>query len=289
MSTMPGRNHHSAPKFDRAPASLVRFLDKVHCLAANCLLTEQETIDHALAYTPTEDYNLWALQPAAAGGNWTAFKTAMIWLYPGASGNRKYSVNDLQNLIEEQVSVPMKTQNQFGEYYRAFLKISMFLKAKDCLTDREISNMFFQGFPLEFRREVREQLCLQNPQHHPDDPWTLDDISDAAIFVLSQHPSGGGITTVAQQNTTIVGHQATVKQEVFNVASLGKAFNNVNLVKAVALLMQKMNQNGGPVPASNTQPSGPNFIPRNNDCTFCSDSTHYMNNCASLMDYLKKG
>ncbi|PPQ71592.1 hypothetical protein CVT25_007902 [Psilocybe cyanescens] len=289
MSTMPGRNHHSAPKFDRAPASLVRFLDEVHRLGANCSLSEQETIDHALAYAPTEDYDLWALQPVASGGNWAAFKAAMIGLYPGASGNRKYSVNDLQNLIEEQASVPMKTQNQFGEYYRAFLKISMFLKAKDRLTDREISNMFFQGFPLEFRREVREQLRLQNPQHHPDDPWSLDEISEAAIFVLSRHPSGGSISGGSTQHAMSSNKQLTVKQEVFDVASLGKAFNNVSLIEAVAVLMQKMNQGTAPAPSGNVQQPAQNIFPRNNDCTFCSEPTHYMSSCASLMDYLKKG
>ena len=46
--TMPGQNHHLAPKFDGKPVSLARFLNKIEQLAEDCGLSAKQTINWTL-------------------------------------------------------------------------------------------------------------------------------------------------------------------------------------------------------------------------------------------------
>ena len=79
----------------------------------------------------------------------------------------------------------MEMSEEFGRYYQAFLKVATYLKKKDKLTDQEISAQFIPGLNYSFRVKVRAQLKAQNPTHHTDDPYSLKEISMAALFLLS--------------------------------------------------------------------------------------------------------
>ncbi|KAF8800844.1 hypothetical protein BYT27DRAFT_7227300 [Phlegmacium glaucopus] len=184
---MPAPSHHSAPKFDGKATSLIRFLDEISQLGKTSGLSDKDLIEWTLRYAPSDDYELWSMMPAVkvTPPSWNDFKDELTKLYPGATGDRKYSVIDLELLAEKQATVPMKSQAQFGEYFRAFMKIAVFLKSKSRLTDREISNMFVQGF--DYISQVRAQLRMESPGHHPDDPWALEEIAKAALFVLASH------------------------------------------------------------------------------------------------------
>ncbi|KAF8800911.1 hypothetical protein BYT27DRAFT_7262472 [Phlegmacium glaucopus] len=152
-SIMPGRNHHAAPKFDGRPASLLIFIDEIEQLAGACKLSERQTIDWTIRYAPNEERELWQMQDAVTSSIWADFKKELFDLYPGSTGERKYSVASLTN--------------------------------KSRLTDREISGYFMQGMEPSFRTEVQSQLRAENPRHHSDDPYTLAEIFSAALFVLT--------------------------------------------------------------------------------------------------------
>ncbi len=80
-----------------------------------------------------------------------------------------------------------------------FCKIVQFLKAQNCLTDREISAQFIQGFDLTFRNKVRTQLRTENPTHHMDDPYALKQICSATLFILScNHGDNIHVTETAE-------------------------------------------------------------------------------------------
>ncbi|PPQ87121.1 hypothetical protein CVT26_012086, partial [Gymnopilus dilepis] len=70
---------------------------------------------------------------------------------------------------------------------RDFVRISSFLKQKSRLTDCEAAKLFLLGLHVDIRRSVRNRLQLKNPDHHPDDPWTVKEVVDAAIFVISPY------------------------------------------------------------------------------------------------------
>ncbi|KAF8817594.1 hypothetical protein BYT27DRAFT_7063144, partial [Phlegmacium glaucopus] len=180
----PGWNHHAAPKFDGRPASLSIFLDEVEQLAAACGINEKQTIEWTIRYAPSEERELWQMQDAVATSKWIDFKKDLFDLYPGSTGERKYSVASLKTLVEDQALRSIWNAEELGAYQRSFLMIAAFLKNKSRLTDREISGYFMQGMDPSFRAEVQSQLRAENPRHHTDDPYTLAEIFSAALFVL---------------------------------------------------------------------------------------------------------
>ncbi|PPQ85918.1 hypothetical protein CVT26_000375, partial [Gymnopilus dilepis] len=181
------RRHEAAPKFDGQPLSLLRYLEEIYVLGKVSHYSDSEIIEAAIFYIPDEDYELWSQLPEASGDSWEAFKTAVVELYPGADGDRKYSFRDLEDLIEKSSSEPANNIDQFGTFYRDFIRVSSFLKRKSRLTDHEAAKFFLLGLHIDFRKSVRERLRLKNPDHHPDDPWTLKEVADAAIFVISPY------------------------------------------------------------------------------------------------------
>ena len=155
--TMPSWHDCTMPKFDRKPSSLAAFIDNISQLAAACALTDQDKIKWTVCYAPSEDAELWEMQTNYEMGNWEEFKKEIHTLYPGSTGDRKYSIVNLEALTKKQASIPMETSEEFGRYYWAFSKVATYLKKKDKLTNREISAQFILGLNYSFRVKVRVQ------------------------------------------------------------------------------------------------------------------------------------
>ncbi|KIM40035.1 hypothetical protein M413DRAFT_28573 [Hebeloma cylindrosporum] len=129
-SPLPNRSHGSAPKFDGKPWSLHHFLTEVRSLTNDRGLSDKRAIEAALTYAPTSEFELWKSLGAAKGDDWEKFVEALIKLYPGAGGDRKFSKNDLKLLVSRSSQVPMADQVMLGEYYRSFINIVTFLEEK---------------------------------------------------------------------------------------------------------------------------------------------------------------
>ena len=272
---MPTRNHHSAPKFDSKPASLSPFLDEVEQLAESCGLTGKQKIEWAVRYAPNDERELWQMQDAVGSDDWKQFKTELFELYPGSTGERKYSIANLQTLIEKHALVNIEDADDFGAYRRNFLTVATYLKKKTRLTDREISIYFLQGLVPSFRDKVQGQLKAENPTHHSDNPYSLAEISTAALFVLSSNH-----TSFAPKESS----PAPVKKETYDL-SRGYDSMNINAIaeevaKRIASL-ERLQQPpaGGQIPARS----------RLNFCIFCSDPEHYLSSCPHAAEYTQKG
>ena len=64
------------------------------------------------------------------------------------------------------------------------MAITMFLITKNCISPTEQSHVLMWGFPPELWNRVTHHLQLKLPDHFLDDPYTLEEIHDAAQFVL---------------------------------------------------------------------------------------------------------
>ena len=180
---MPSRLHHSAPKYDGNPALLYIFFDDIDQLAETCHLSESQKIKWAIRYAPSGDRELW--EYFGTSSTWIDFQTNIRVLYPGSDRDRLYSHDDLTSLTETYAATTMDSTESFGKYYRAFCKISYFLKSKNRISDDEISIQFMSGFNFAFRKKIDAQLRAETPTHHPDDPYELSRIYSAAVFILS--------------------------------------------------------------------------------------------------------
>ncbi|KJA14554.1 hypothetical protein HYPSUDRAFT_108447, partial [Hypholoma sublateritium FD-334 SS-4] len=209
---MPGRSHHSAPKFNGKPWSLKRFLNEVRELGKERSLSEHQTILAALSYAPLEDYELWKSLGSASGQQWEPFVAELCTLYPGSDGDRKYNRENLDALTCSSALVPMTDHLQFGEYYRSFLTITTFLKSKNRISDQECSSKFLEGLHYRFRAELGDYLRIKEPSHHIDDPWALTTLYKSALFVLSNHlrcikveiPGGHVVDAILDDGSQIV-------------------------------------------------------------------------------------
>ena len=168
----------------RHPCSL--FLDEGEQLGEACGLTPKQKIEWAIRYAPNKERELWEMQESVGTKEWTKFKKELYELYPGSSGERKYSIVNLQLLIEKQLSSCIEDAEDFGVYWRSFLTVATYLKKKSCLTDREISIYFLQGLEKKFHDKVQGQLRAENPMIHSDDPYSLSEISGSPICALVQ-------------------------------------------------------------------------------------------------------
>jgi len=182
---LPSRNDPSAPHFNGNPCSLIAYLDEVESLAHQVSLSPRETIKVAIRYTHSDTYELWNSLDNARSDNWPAFKAELVTFYPEITQQRRYSILHLETLVEQQRSSAITHQEAFGDYYRRFRTVSNYLYDKGTISNREISAYFISGLHPRFRSLVRHQLCLENPRHHPDDPYNLDQIYDASVFILS--------------------------------------------------------------------------------------------------------
>jgi hypothetical protein len=213
------------------------------------------------------------MQEAVGTDDWEQFKKEIFELYPGSTGERKYSIANLQTLIEKQALVNIEDSDDFGTYRRTFLTVATYLKKKSRLTDREISIYFLQGLALAFREKVQAQLKAENPKHHSDDPYSLSEISTAALFVLSCDHAG-----VRQHE----GSPSPVKKETFDMS---KGYGSLNISAIAEEVAKRIN-----TLERHQLTGGPN-LPRlrNHHCIFCSDPEHYLSGCPCCAEYIQKG
>ena len=90
----------------------------------------QKKIQHTLCYLDFHKYETQRTCCSARGFDWDAFKAKITALYSGADKDHKYTVVDLEILVDKQAREPMQSHYQFGDYYRQFVTISDWLLAQ---------------------------------------------------------------------------------------------------------------------------------------------------------------
>jgi hypothetical protein len=103
-------------------------------------------------------------------------------MYPGSE--ERYTITELEILVETKAAVPMMDLAQFGKYHRQFITRANWLLVNTKISQRECSKMFLDGLHVDFRNQVKGQLRLMDPMHPFDRPWSFSQIEEAAKFLL---------------------------------------------------------------------------------------------------------
>jgi hypothetical protein len=124
---------------------------------------------------------------------------------------------------------------------------------------------------------ISQCLQLKFPDHFPDDPYRLEDIHEAAQYVLHRMTSTIGstllltITTTTKTMTNTLTNSEAIKKE--DLAAMFESF--------IKVFQQK-------TPKSNTprqsRPRGMNT----RQCVFCG-LLHYIHECATAQEYINTG
>ncbi|KIK76911.1 hypothetical protein PAXRUDRAFT_17860 [Paxillus rubicundulus Ve08.2h10] len=254
---MPLRGSRDAPKFDgRTPAHLPCFFEDIEILGEAAQILEEAQIKAAIRYADLDEAEVWLTLTAASGRNWDAFVAAVKDLYPGCEGGNRYCRADLQYLVQDYCSKPMRSQDDLGEYRRRFLKISAPLIANKKLADTERDTFFLDGFPRAVANWVRHRLSIIRADLHPDNTYPIEDVIEAAKFLLTG---------------------AALRELLARPDDRGRG------------ALPAPHQPSGSVVKQEYTLQTQRVMPRSLGCAFCVDPSHYIRDCPHVDAYLKAG
>jgi hypothetical protein len=294
LANLPSRNERSAPSFDETqPEELDRYFEELQALFDRYQIGDAaDKKIAAVKYLKITTVSLWKTTIAWTDQTKTyeEFVTEIFTLYPGAKGDRTYTLQDMDLTIGQYARAGILTALDLGEYYRRFLLISRYLISKGRLAVQEQSRFFFRGMQGQLEARVRQRLQQKFIDHFPDDPYELADIYDAASYVLMGSASTGtpGVTGAPASSPSTLPSPApdanTVKIEALTamVASLGE------MVKA-----QMQSQQGGQAGARPQRSTGAAATgmsaPNTGACNFCGLPGHFIRECEVVAEYTRTG
>jgi hypothetical protein len=114
---MPARHADTAPTFDpQHPRQLRRYFDDLDLLFSIYKVSDdQEKLYYATTYVDFDTYELWtAIAQERPGCSYSDFVAAIFPLYPGADGQRTWSIADMENLVSKQSLVEICDVSDVG-------------------------------------------------------------------------------------------------------------------------------------------------------------------------------
>ena len=273
---MPARGDRGAPQFDPTkPRELRRFFEelKFH-FGRSHIVDETAMKKHAVRFVDCDTVELWEILPefADATKSYQEFVDAVYKLYPRSDSERRWSIADMDKLVGETSRVGILSLADLGRYHREFIAITMFLIAKNRISTAEQSRAFVRGFPPELWSKVSHRLQLKVPDHFPDDPYTLEQIHEAARFVLH----GTASFSLALDDPRMAAPTAVP------VAKTEPTIKSEDLSALIEIMKQTIVKLGNQ--GNQSKPSAP----RDLRCHFCGGN-HFKNSCDILKEYIQDG
>jgi len=98
-----------------------------------------------LKYLTIRTENLWRSTETweDLGATYEEFKEEIFKLYPGVTGNRTYTMQDLDLIIGKYARISIWNGIELGDYHWQFLLVSWYLIHKNHMLPQEQSRSFF--------------------------------------------------------------------------------------------------------------------------------------------------
>jgi hypothetical protein len=280
---MPARGDRSAPRFDpKQPRELRRyFADLAFHIGRAAAMADKEKKKHACQFVDVDTSELWETLPEYSDATKTfeEFVKTVHALYPGSEEERKWSVADMDKLVGERSRLGVISLGDLSEYYRQFLAITTFLLSKSRLSKAEQSRAFTRGFQSELWLRISQQLQLKHPDHYPDDPYDLEDIHDAAIYVLHGTPSALLTASTSVTTATATPPAAVIKTEDFTAM----------MERMTEYFIKAVTAHTGGVSQAEQPPRFSGSGSGSGNCNFCGGPNHFMRECAIATEYIQTG
>ncbi|KAI9060949.1 hypothetical protein FKP32DRAFT_1576974, partial [Trametes sanguinea] len=276
---MPARGHTTAPTFDPAqPRTLRRFFQDIETLFERSGIDADEARKSwVVRYLPIDVADLCESLPEFSDDakTYDDFKAAVIALYPGAGEDRKFSVADVESLVAKRAASPITSISELSAYYREFFTMTSYLMKHKRLSESEQSRLFVRGIAPPLWDQVSQRLQLKLPDHYPDDPYKLEQVYDAAKFVL--HGTLPAATTGESGRATNAGES---RENVVKVEELAPLLR---------LLAQSVGEGAAHAGAGLTNRGG-NTNPFNTFfCHYCGGPNCQLRNCPFIDEDARAG
>ncbi|KAG5329098.1 hypothetical protein C0989_010044 [Termitomyces sp. Mn162] len=206
------------------------------------------------------------------------WKAAVLRLYPGADASACYNLGDLERLVNQTFNSSLATLGRFSDYYRDFQHIARWLLANGKLYRNEERCLFQQGIPTSLWSKIIRCLEITLPDHHPEDPYEVDQVFEGAKWVLK----GTDTSTTKTSNGTGGIHTSppptplhAPKQETLELATTTAIVSALERLEAL-------------LTNSSAQPCQ-QFA--NSTCHFCGETGHIMvwGTCIKLEQMILQG
>src|SRR5271156_3106202 len=147
---------------------------------------DSEKKEQVLEYVEFDTEQIWRTFPEFSDvlKSYDEFKSAIFVHYPDATGEFSYSLKEMDLLIGQRLRLGLTTMQELSDYHLQFLGITRWLISKGHLADLEQQRAFLRAFQPQFLVLVMNRLTIKKPDHHPDIPYKIEDVYEAARFVL---------------------------------------------------------------------------------------------------------
>ena len=262
---MPVRGSSHAPKFTGEAVELTRFLEDVDRLCIDANVAEAQRPEWAARYADPHIEELWKTLASYTAQRWDLFREEVKALF-SVDDDRRYSRQDLEALVSDTNKAGISSKEELGAFARDFMRIAGYLITKGRVGQVEANIMAMQGLGEKLRDAVLNRLQILSPNHHPQDPYPVNNIFAAASFVTE----AGSFVTFSGSSRASPSPSVKVKKEVFEASELVGELRALR-AQVNALQSQPPRMSGG---FPGRMPSG--------SCNFCGNSGHYMRNCQDL-------
>ena len=287
---MPLRGDRTAPTFDPAhPNTLPRFLTQVQRLLDRSQITGvKESKDYIISFVEPDLQDLWEAFPEYTDATKTLeeFKKALIHSY--TDEDNMYDMRDLDQLIGERQRLGIKTLHDLTSYHLRFRTITSYLIEKKRLGIVDEFHAYTRGFNPAFWNIVLGRLHIKHPEHRLNHPYTIEQVYEAARFVLdgmaapsfqatstlpSLIPQPLSPTVPAQQHS----HSPTPDSRTVKIEELSEIISKFSKEIIGALAAQQR-----------ARLSSSNSNQRNVNCNFCGKD-HFICDCDLVEEYIRAG
>ena len=134
---MPMANSHEAPQFSSDLNGFKNFFQDVKFLADRCNLSEADCITWAIRYA--SEGPAWELVPCRHldTATFDKFKEEVTALYPHINEARRYTLGNLDRLVNKTRAMTDVSHKSFGNFYRLFSIYTQYLISKHRLSTCE--------------------------------------------------------------------------------------------------------------------------------------------------------
>ncbi|KAG5350042.1 hypothetical protein C0989_000513 [Termitomyces sp. Mn162] len=194
---MPLHNDATAPKWDEShPRKLPQYFKELEYLFADCSITDDtQKKEYASQYISYDMAETWLGLPEFGNNivisnntlqpyTYQEWKAAVLRLYPGADASACYNLGNLKQLVNQTFNTGLVTLGRFSDYYQDFQCIARWLLTNGKLYHNEECHLFQQGIPTLLWSKIICHLKITLPDHHPEDPYNVDQVFEGAKWVL---------------------------------------------------------------------------------------------------------
>ncbi|PSS37205.1 hypothetical protein PHLCEN_2v952 [Hermanssonia centrifuga] len=281
---MPTKNHHSAPSFKGEDLELLSFAEEVASLVASRGITDlKDQIRWFKHYCTTKVSQVLEVIDLSNIHTWADWVAQVVELYPGAADDRRYTHQDLDDLVMHRARAAITNRADLGEYYREFLKRSKYLMDRGRISTLDRDRSFVRGFEPGLRMKIFARLAHLLPNQHPDDGYEMSAVYSAASFLLTG--TVAALAGITRQVTFAVPDPAAEDR----IIKMERALDTLIQMQAAQSLRPGPYSAPGYGAPRGAYPSGTRIGPASFGCMFCGEANHRIRECPGVIDYVRQG